>query len=155
MPAATMQQIQAVRTQARTKLNNQGANGEDFKSCDIVVAGNLGPDPGSLARHMMGVIQTKVGFTFREVAFSQRMGVGEWALYLDPVTQNPTGKIRIQVENTNAAKELQAVAHNQVVSIGGDNLAVKVNNFDIMELPQCLGNALGNLLSPPGPPPGL
>ena len=155
MPAATSQQIQAVRVQAKAVLSNQGGRAQQMRESTLVVEGNLGPHPSSLVRHMMTNIQSRVGTLLREVSTDQDLLAGDWTMCLEPATQEPTGRVRIKLPNTLAAKELENAAHNQVVTVGGEALAVKVNNFHITDLPRCQGNATGAPGALVGPPPGL
>jgi len=151
-PAATSQQIQAVRVQAKSKLS--GGKGKNLVST-ISIEGNLGPNPTALIRHMMNSIQGSLGFILREVSENQDMDAGDWVMCLDPCNQLPSGRIRARLSCTLAAKELENAAHNRVVNIGGDALAVKVCNFQAMALPRCQGNVEGAPDALLGPPPGL
>ena len=103
----------------------------------------------------MSAVQAKLAFSIKEVPASQDMAAGDWTLCLNPVDQVPTGRIKIQLANSSAAKELENAAHNQVVTVGGDSLAVKVANFSMMQLPRCQGNEQGAPSAPLGSPPGL
>jgi len=155
LPSATTQQIQAVRVQARAKLSSRGGKIDRPLESSITVEGNLGPDPAGLVRIMMGNIQTKLASPLQEVIEGSELRIGQWLMCLHPPTQEPTGRIKVMVANSSAAKELEKAAHNQVVNVGGDALAVKVCNFQTMALPRCQGNELGAPTALPGRPPGL
>ena len=126
-----------------------------MKESSIQVAGNLGPDPLNLVRSMMSAIQVKVGFGLCEVPETQVLASGEWTMCLDSTDQRPNGRIRVQLGTSLAVKQLEQAAHHQVVTVGSEDLTVKVSNFQVMDLPRCTGNGMGASGALLGPPPGL
>ena len=151
VPAATSQQIQAVRVQARVRMSQ----GESGCESSLVLSGSLGPEPENVIRYVMGAVQTRMGLTFKEALQEHELGTCEWVMCLDAGDSTPNGRVRVKLPNTSSAKMLESVVRDQVVVVGGDSVALQVNNYQVMDLPRCLGNEGGVLTAPLRPPPGL
>ena len=144
-PAATMQQIQSVRVQARQKMSGRTANGGALSESSINIQGDLGPNPGAVLRGLLKSIQDKSQMSLKEVPEGTELNDGDWALCLDPCTGTPSGRIRVQLANSQQVQCLQHVADKQVVYVGGEALLVEVTNFQVMPLPRLQGNEMGAL----------
>ena len=143
LPAATTQQIQAVRVQARLKLSQQGGKTPPCQESSINVRGNLGPNPGDVLRQLMSNLQVKMDIALPEKLESDALGNGEWSICLDHGTGIPTGKIKIQLENSLQVSKLQKAAGKQIVYVNGEARPIEVCNFQAMPLPRLLGNGVG------------
>ena len=140
MPAATSQQIQAVRVQAKQKLQSKGANGEVLDDSMISIQGGLGPAPLELLNHVMSEVQDKLSIQLKKSEGDRLREIGEWLICLDPSTGKPNGKIKVRTGSSTQARELEGVVKHCDVTIKGTSIPISVSNFSTMSLPKCLGN---------------
>ena len=140
LPAATSQQIQAVRSQARQKLSNKGANDEALKETNLKIRGGLGPEPKGLLTCLMKSVQEKIATPLEEVVGDRQPGPGQWTMCLDPSSGNPSGRIRIKLASSQQARKLEDLMGNQVLNLGGTLTTVEAFNLQSMALPKCQGN---------------
>jgi len=144
-PAATMQQLQAVRVQAKQRLGGNANGVAPLKETTVQVRGSLGPDPAGVLRGLMDSMRIKSSMDLQEVPHGQNLQDGQWSICVEPESGRPTGRVRIQLHNSQQVSRLQKVAHQQVVSVGGTALPVSITNLQVTPLPKCSGNDQGEL----------
>jgi hypothetical protein len=142
-PAATLQQLQAVRFQARQKLCGSASGATALKESTVLVRGNLGPDPAAVLRGLMDTVRSKSSLDLQEVPDGHSLTDNQWSICIDADTNIPSGRIRIQLSSSQRVSRLQVIADQQVVSIGGTMLPVSISSLQVTPLPKCSGNDMG------------
>ena len=107
------------------------------------IRGSLGPDPSLVVREIMKATGSTLSIQLKETKDEPEveLGVNEWKMVLKPGTQEPSGRIRIRMGSTGAARELEEVIHGCPIKIGGCTATIEVSNPVLHKtLSQCLGN---------------
>ena len=144
-PAATMQQLQAVRVQAKQRTGGNANGVAPLKETTVQVRGSLGPDPAGVLHGLMESIRIKTSMELQEVPDGQNLKDGQWSICVEAESGRPTGRVRIQLHNSQQVTRLQNVANHQVVTVGGSVLPVSITNLQVIPLPKCSGNDQGGL----------
>ena len=142
-PAATMQQLQAVRVQAKQRLGGSANGAVPLRETTVQVRGNLGPDPAGVLHELMCSIKTKTAMDLQEVPDGQNLKDGQWSICVEAESGRPNGRVKVQLHNSQQVARLQKIAGHQVVTIGGTALPVSITNLQVTPLPKCSGNGQG------------
>ena len=142
-PAVTSAQMQAVKTHANIKRQGRAlGSGKDLEST-ISIPKSLGPAPVALVEELMKNIGIEFGAVLNQKQEDATLEPGDWCMLKHPGTQDPTGRMRIRLSNSDDVKKLEDMFHAQPVEVGGEFCALQVSNSAFMKLPLQQGNDMG------------
>ena len=135
-PDPTSRQLMAVKAQAgiRRQGRTPGEDSNDLVS-EIVIDKPLGPRPKEILRAMMGSVSIQLAATLEDKQDEHDLPVGGWAMLLRPGSNEPSGKIRLKLSNSEEVHTLRHKLQDCSIRVGGEHLAVQVNNFAILDHP--------------------
>ena len=88
-------------------------------------------------------IGIKFGAVLNQKQEDATLEPGDWCMLKHPGTQDPTGRMRIRLSNSDDVKKLEDMFHAQPVEVGGEFCALQVSNSAFMKLPLQQGNDMG------------
>ena len=113
---------------------------DDLEST-FVLNGALGPDLAALMRQVMATAGGLLQLTLQEKSPDDKLSAGEWAMLVEPGTNTPTGRIKIQLPSTSLARQFEDTLHGMPFQVGGKTTTVDVHNAALHTLPT--GNVQG------------